>query len=448
MGLGAQLSHAWNAFFDSKGEKDNNPFGPVVNTGGMAIRQDRNRVSMANERTTVASIYTRIAIDASAANIRHVRLDEDERFLEVIPSGLNNCLTLEPNLDQAGRAFRRDLVSTIVNRGVAAVVPVQTSLNPELSGSFDILSLRVGYIVGWYPKHVKISLYNEDTGRRQDVILEKRLVAIIENPLYDVMNEPNSTLQRLLRKLAILDVIDEQSASGKLDLIIQLPYALKTETKRDQAAKRREELEWQLRGSKYGIAYTDGTEKITQLNRPAENNLSTRINELTTKLYTELGVTEEVMNGTADEAAMLNYHDRTIHPILDAIIEEMTRKFLTKTARTQRQAVRYYRDPFKFVPISQMADIADKFARNEITSSNEIRQAIGMRPSKDPKADELRNSNMPLPPEGTSAANPGTDATTPAAETDSQVMSDAFDEVDAALDDAFSELGIDENAVA
>jgi hypothetical protein len=405
-------------------------------------------MAIANERTTVASIYTRIAIDASGATLRHVRLDEDERFLNVIPSGLNNCLTLEANLDQAGRAFRRDLVSTIITQGVAAVVAVQTTGNPVFSGSYDILSLRVGHIVTWYPKHVKVSLYNEDTGKRQEVILEKRIVAIIENPLYDVMNEPNSTLQRLMRKLSILDMIDEQSASGKLDLIIQLPYVVKTETKREQAAKRREELEFQLRGSQYGIAYTDGTEKITQLNRPAENNLAARIVELTTKLYSELGVTEEVMNGTADESAMLNYHDRTINPILDAIIEEMTRKFLTKTARTQGQAVRFYRDPFKYVPLSQMADIADKFGRNEITSSNEIRQAIGMRPSKDPKADELRNSNMPLPPEGTSAANPGPDATTPAADTDSQVMSDAFDEVDAALDDAFAQLGIDESVDA
>lgn len=406
MGLGAQLAHAWNAFFDSKPLDSSNPFGPSPGMSGMAIRQDRSRTSMANERTTVASIYTRIAIDASGALLRHVRLDEDERFLEVIKSGLNTCLTLDPNLDQAGRAFRRDIVTTIVTKGVAAVVPVQTTLNPQLSGSYDILSLRVGHIVAWYPKHVKISLYNEDTGKQQEVVLEKRTVAIIENPLYDVMNEPNSTLQRLMRKLSILDVIDEQSASGKLDLIIQLPYVVKTDTKREQAAKRREELEFQLRGSQYGIAYTDGTEKITQLNRPAENNLASRIVELTTKLYTELGVTEEVMNGTADESAMLNYHERTINPILDAIVEEMTRKFLTKTARTQGQAVQYYRDPFKYVPLSQMADIADKFGRNEITSSNEIRQGIGMRPSKDPKADQLRNSNMPQPTPGDPAALP------------------------------------------
>lgn len=446
MGIGAQLSHAWNAFFDTKPLDASNPFGPGPSMGVSSSRPDRGRMAIANERTTVASIYTRIAIDGSGALIKHVRLDEDERFLSVIPSGLNNCLTLEPNLDQAGRAFRRDLFSTIISQGVAAVVAVQTTLSPQFSGSYDILSLRVGNIVAWYPKHVKISLYNEDTGKRQDVILEKRVVAIIENPLFDVMNEPNSTLQRLIRKLSILDAIDEQSASGKLDLIIQLPYVVKTETKREQAAKRREELEFQLRGSKYGIAYTDGTEKITQLNRPAENNLMAQVEFLTKKLYTELGLTEEVMNGTADESAMLNYHDRTINPILDAIIEEMTRKFLTKTARTQGQAVRYYRDPFKFVPISQMAEIADKFARNEITSSNEIRQAIGMRPSKDPKADELRNSNMPLPPAGQSAANPGPDATTPAADTDAQVMNDAFDEVDAALDDAFAQLGIEDTA--
>jgi uncharacterized membrane protein YidH (DUF202 family) len=413
MGLGAQLSHAWNAFFDVK-PAESNPFGPSVGMGSSAMNQSRARMAMANERTTVASIYTRIAIDTSGAVLRHVRLDEDDRFLNVVRSGLNNCLTLEPNLDQAGRAFRRDLASTIISQGVAAVVPVQTSLNPQMSGSYDILSLRVGHIVAWYPKHVKISLYNEDTGMRQEVTLEKRVVAIIENPLYDVMNEPNSTLQRLIRKLSILDAIDEQAGSGKLDLIIQLPYAVKTDTKREQAVKRREELEFQLRGSQYGIAYTDGTEKITQLNRPAENNLMAQVEYLTKKLYTELGLTEEVMNGTADESAMLNYNDRTINPILDAIIEEMTRKFLTKTARTQGQAVQYFRDPFKYVPISQMADIADKFGRNEITSSNEIRQGIGLRPSKDPKADELRNSNMPEPVAGPPSLTPASEAPTPA----------------------------------
>jgi len=410
MGIGGKLVHAWNAFFDTSSTPvSTNPFAQTGSEYGPgSARQDRPRISVANERTTIASIYTRIAIDASSAKIRHVRLDDDERFLEVIKSPLNNCLTLEPNLDQAGRAFRRDLVSTMLSRGVAAVVPVVTSISPTESGSFDIHKLRVGHVVTWYPKHVRLSVYNEDTGRREEIILEKRIVALVENPLFDVMNEPNSTLQRLLRKLSLLDAIDEQSGSGKLDLIIQLPYVVKSEAKRAQAEARRQDIEFQLTGNKYGIAYTDGSEKITQLNRPVENNLMGQVEFLTKKLYTELGTTEDVMNGTADEAAMLNYRDRTINPILDAITEEMKRKFLTKTARTQNQSVEYYRNPFDLVTISTVADIADKFARNEITSSNEIRQAIGMRPSKDPKADELRNSNMPLPPPGTSAANPAT----------------------------------------
>jgi putative sterol carrier protein len=327
--------------------------------------------------------------------MRHVRTDDQKRYLEDIDSGLNSCLTLEANIDQAARAFRQDIAMTLFDRGVAAIVPVDTSINPEQSGGFDILTLRVGEVVTWYPNHVRVSLYNIDTGAREEITLAKSAVAIVENPLYSVMNEPNSTLQRLLHKLNLLDVIDDQSASGKLDLIIQLPYVIKSEARRQQAEQRRKDIEFQLKGSQYGIAYTDGTEKITQLNRPAENNLMAQIEYLTGMLYGQLGLTEEVMNGTADEKAMLNYWNRTIEPILTAIVEAMRRSFLTKTARSQKQTVMYFRDPFRLVPIENIAEIADKFTRNEILTSNEIRQVVGIAPSKDPKADKLQNSNMP-----------------------------------------------------
>jgi hypothetical protein len=361
-------------------------------------RPDRMPLRFSNERSIISSIYTRIGIDVAAVPMFHVRTDDQDRYLETIDSGLNTCLTLEANVDQAARAFRQDIAMTILDEGVAAVVPVDTSISPEESGGFDVKTLRVGRIVAWYPKHVRVSLYNEERGQREDITLPKKMVAIIENPLYAVMNEPNSTLQRLIIKLGLLDAVDNQSASGKLDIIVQLPYVIKSESKRQQAEQRRTDIEFQLKGSKYGIAYVDATEKITQLNRPAENNLMEQVKYLTDMLYSQLGITPEVMNGTADEKAMLNYNARTIEPLLDAIVEAMRRTFLTKTGRTQGQSIMYFRDPFKFVPIGGeggIADIADKFSRNEITSSNEIRQAIGMRPSREPKADKLINSNMP-----------------------------------------------------
>ena len=396
-----RLKHAWNVFNDrtvleSRSSQEFSPFGGIVNTGS---RPDRLRMRISNERSIIASIYTRIAIDFASVSIRHVKLDDDERFQSVVNSGLNDCLKVEANLDQAGRMFRQDIVLSLFEKGVIAIVPVETSLNPNVTGGYDIRNLRVGEIVKWYPRHVRVNIYNEKTGRREEVTLEKSIVAIVENPLYLVMNEPNSTLQRLMRKLNLLDVVDDQSSSGKLDLIIQLPYVIRNEAKKAAAEQRRRDIEFQLKGSQYGIAYTDGTEKITQLNRPAENNLLKQVEYLTQMLYAQLGITEEILNGTADEVTMLNYYNRTIEPLLDAVVEEFRRKFLTKTARTQGQSVQYYRDPFKFVPVSQIAEISDKFTRNEIATSNEMRGAIGWRPHPDPKADELRNSNMPAPSE-------------------------------------------------
>jgi putative sterol carrier protein len=341
--------------------------------------------------------------------MRHVRTDDQNRYLEDMDSGLNNCLTVEANIDQAARSFRQDIAMTLFDAGVAALVPVDTSISPEQSGGFEILTLRVGDIVQWYPQHVRLSLYNEETAQREEITLAKSAVAIVENPLYAVMNEPNSTLQRLLHKLNLLDAIDEQSASGKLDLIIQLPYVIKSEARRQQAEQRRADIEFQLKGSQYGIAYTDGTEKITQLNRPAENNLLAQVEFLTQMLYGQLGLTEEVMNGTADEKAMLNYWNRTIEPVLTAIVESMRRTFLTKTARTQKQTIDFFRDPFRLVPIENIAEIADKFTRNEIMTSNEMRQVVGMAPHPDPKADQLINSNMPQgspTPNGTMTQTP------------------------------------------
>lgn len=389
-----RLLHAWNAFTGQSTSERMAGFGDYGPSYGS--RPDRMRFGNGNERSIVTSVYTRLSIDVSEASIKHVRLDDNDRFVEEIKSGLNECLTVEANLDQAARMFRQDIALSLFEQGVAAIVPVDTTLSPK-SGGFDIKSMRIGQVIDWMPQHVKVSLYNEQTGRKENLVLEKKFVAIIENPLYSVMNEPNSTLQRLIRKLSILDAVDEQSGSGKLDLIIQLPYTIKSEARREQAERRRKDIELQLKGSKYGIAYTDGTEKITQLNRSAENNLWKQITDLTEMLYSQLGITPEIMNGTADEKAMLNYHNRTIQPIMDAIVEEMRRKFLTKTARTQKQSIIYLRDPFKLVPIEQIAEIADKFTRNEITTSNEIRQIVGLRPASDPKADELRNSNMPQP---------------------------------------------------
>lgn len=390
MRFGSTLKHAWN-IFSNQSEKPN--FGGYgANYGG---RPDRLRLRIPNERSIISSIYTRLSIDVASIDMRHVRMDEESRYVEDMDSGLNNCLTVEANIDQAARAFRQDIAMTLFDRGVAALVPVDTTINPTQTGGYEILTLRVGEIITWYPRHVRMRVYNEATAQREEITLEKSAVAIIENPLYSVMNEPNSTLQRLLHKLNLLDAIDEQSASGKLDLIIQLPYVIKSEARRLQAQQRRTDIEFQLKGSQYGIAYTDATEKITQLNRPAENNLMGQIEYLTAMLYGQLGLTEEVMNGTADEKAMLNYWNRTVEPILTAIVESMRRTFLTKTARTQKQSIQYFRDPFRLVPIEKIAEIADKFTRNEIMTSNEIRQIVGRPPHPDPKANQLINSNMP-----------------------------------------------------
>jgi Tfp pilus assembly major pilin PilA len=449
--FGAKLKHAWNAFVDQEPQTRTRTWDLGASYGG---RPDRVRLTLSNERSIISSIYTRLSIDVAAVDIRHVRLDGEGRYLEEISSGLNNCLKIEANIDQAGRALRQDIAATIFDRGVAAVVPVDTSLSPVETGGFDILSLRVGEIVQWMPKHIRVSLYNEATGRREEVTVEKRFVAIIENPLYAVMNEPNSTLQRLIRKLNLLDAVDEQSSSGKLDMIIQLPYVIKSEARRQQADQRRKDIEFQLKGSQYGIAYTDGTEKITQLNRPAENNLLKQVEYLMTMLYSQLGLTAEVMNGTADEKAMLNYINRTIEPVLGAIAGEMNRKFLTKTARTQNQAIRYFRDPFKLVPMSDLAEMADKFTRNEIVSSNEFRTFIGMKPSKDPKADQLINSNMPQPAAIAAPVDPSAPVDPAAAEpvaaqepdaTPEEVTSivnETFDGVDQDIDSIFNGLEV------
>jgi hypothetical protein len=402
-------------------------------------RPDRVRLLIANERSIISAIYTRLSIDVAANRLLHVRLDESDRYLETINSGLNSCLTLEANIDQGARAFRQDVVMTMFDKGVAAIVPVDTTLNPVVSGGFDIKTMRVGEITQWFPRHVRVNLYNDNTGLRQDVLMRKDHVAIIENPLYSVMNEPNSTLQRLNAKLNMLDVVDKASSSGKLDLIIQLPYVIKSEARKQQAQARREEIEFQLQGSQYGIAYTDGTEKITQLNRPTENNLLAQVTYLTALLYNQLGLTEAIMTGTADEAAMLNYHNRTIEPILAAVAEGINRKFLTKTARTQRQTVTYFTDPFKLVPINDIAEIADKFTRNEILSSNEIRQVIGFKPADDPKADALRNSNMPQSELG--VEEPLLDET--GEEVDDGVDA-AFSGVNSTLDSIFADLGVAE----
>src|SRR5690349_5810206 len=388
--LRKSLVHAWNAFNTNEAVPSFND-GPISYGG----RPDRVRFRYSNERSILASILSRISIDVAAVDIRHVRLDRDKRYLDDIDSGLNNCLTLEANIDQGARHFRQDMVLTLLDKGTIAIVPVDTTINPAVSGGFDIQTLRVGEVVGWYPQHVKVRAYNERKGMQEEVTLEKKFVGVVENPLYSVMNESNSTLQRLVHKLNLLDVVDEQSSSGKLDMIIQLPYVIKSEARRQQAEQRRKDIEFQLKGSQYGIAYTDGTEKITQLNRPAENNLLKQVEYLTNMLYAQLGVTPEVMNGTADEAAMLNYFSRTIDPILGAITEAMIRSFLTKTARSQGQSIMYFRDPFRFMPIDDIANVADKFARNEIASANDIRTAIGWKPSSDPKADQLVNSNMP-----------------------------------------------------
>ena len=390
--LGERLQHAWNAFFS----RDPTKSADFSYSYGSSYRPDRVRLTRGNERSIINAVYNRIAIDVSQINVLHCRVDENGRYLETIPDDLNNCLTLEANKDQTSRSLFIDIVMSMFDEGVVAVVPVETDIDPETS-SYRIQSLRTGKITEWYPDHVKISLYDDRDGRRKDVILAKKLVAIIENPFYSVMNEPNSTLQRLIRKLNLLDLVDEQTSSGKLDLIIKLPYLVKGERKEKQAEKRRKDIETQLTGSKYGIAYVDATENITQLNRPLENNLLNQIEYLTKLLYSQLGITEEIFAGNADEATTLNYYNRTIEPILSSICMEFKRKWLTKTARTQMQSIEFFRDPFKLVPVSQIAEIADKFTRNEIMTSNEIRSVVGMKPSDDPKADQLVNSNLNQP---------------------------------------------------
>jgi hypothetical protein len=365
---------------------------------GYVYRPDRVRFSRGNEKTITTSVYNRVAIDVASIAIKHCRLDKNGRYIEDIKSGLNDCLTVEANIDQTGRSFIQDVVMSMLDEGAVAIVPVDTSFDPTESNSYDILSMRTGKILEWYPAHVKLRVYNDRTGRREDIVLPKRSVAIVENPLYAVINEPNSTMQRLVRKLNILDAIDEQSGSGKLDLIIQLPYVIKTEARQQQAEKRRKDIEDQLKGP-YGIAYTDGTEKITQLNRPVENNLMKQIEYLTNQLYSQIGMTPSVLDGTADEKEMLNYNNRTIEPIVSAIVDAMKRSFLSKTARTQGQTVMFFRDPFKLMPVSAIAETSDKLTRNEILTSNEVRQLIGFKPSDDPKADELRNSNLNHPDE-------------------------------------------------
>ena len=389
MDIGSRLKHAWNAFMNRDPTEVDYDIGPAY-----YYRPDRPRLTRGNERSIVTAVYNRIALDVSDIDIRHVRLDENGRYIEDIDSGLNNCLTVEANVDQTGKAFIQDVVMSMLDEGCVAIVPVDTTLNPKVTGSYDINSMRTGKIIQWYPQHVKVNLYNDKTGRKEEVTLPKSMVAIIENPLYAVMNEPNSTLQRLIRKLNLLDYVDEQTGAGKLDLIIQLPYVIKSNARRQQAEDRRADIERQLKDSKYGIAYTDGTERITQLNRPVENNLMKQIEYLTSMLYSQLGINQTVLDGTADEKTMLNYTNRSIGPIISAIVDEMKRKFLTKSARSQMQSIRYFKDPFKLVPVNEIAEISDKLTRNEIASSNEIRQIIGWKPSQDPAADELRNKNL------------------------------------------------------
>ena len=387
----SRLKHGWNAFMN-RDPTYNHAIGPSY-----SYRPDRPRFTRGNERSIVTSVFNRIALDVAAISMQHCILDDNGRFVEAVNSKLNNCLTLEANLDQTSRAFIQDLVMSMFDEGCVAIVPVDTTIDPKITTSYDILSMRSGKIVDWYPEHVKVRVYNEKTGRKEEVILPKAQVGIVENPLFAVVNEPNSTGQRLIRKLNLLDQIDEQTGSGKLDLIIQLPYVIKTDARRNQAERRRKDIEEQLSGSKYGIAYTDGTEHITQLNRPLENNLLKQIEYLRDMFYSQLGITQTILDGTADDKTMLNYYSRTIEPIVAAIVDEMKRKFLTKTARSQHHSIEFFRDPFKLVPVNDIAEIADKFTRNEILTSNEIRQIIGMKPSSDPKADQLINSNISQP---------------------------------------------------
>lgn len=433
-----KLKHAWNAF-KSEEERDSLYSYPEVGPG-YGVRPDRSRLMIFGDKSIIGSIYTRISIDTAMVDIQHVKLDRNGRLIEhVNDSGLDYCLNVEANLDQAAAAFKIDVIMTMLETGTAAIVPVDTSLDPHESGGYQINTLRVGKITQWYPRHVTVDLYNEERGRREEITLDKKFVAIVENPFYSVMNEPNSTLQRLIRKLSLLDAVDEQSSSGKLDMIIQLPYVIKSESRRAQANQRRQDIEDQLRGSQYGIAYTDGTERITQLNRPAENNLWKQVQDLTDMLYSHLGLTPEVMNGTANEATMLNYHQRTIKPLMTAITQSMKRTFLTKTARTQGQSLEFYRDPFQLIPIGNIAEIGDKFTRNEIMTANELRSVIGLKPSDDPKADELKNSNMPEDKRVGVEATPDVDDTGGA----ESMAQSALDEMNDELGAILTDLGVD-----
>lgn len=404
--LRSRLKHSWNAFMNRDPTRNEYNIGPSY-----SYRPDRPRLTRGNERSIITAIFNRIALDVSTINIKHCVLDDNGRFQSVKDSGLNNCLNLEANLDQTGRAFIQDVVMSMLDEGCVAIVPVDTTFNPYETSGFDILSMRTGKILEWYPEHVKVQVYNERTGKKEDIVLPKRSVGIVENPLYAVINEPNSTMQRLSRKLSLLDMVDDKNSSGKLDMIIQLPYVIKTPARREQAETRRKDIEMQLAGSKYGIAYVDGTEKITQLNRPVENNLMSQVEYLTNMVYSQLSFTQSILEGTADEQTMLNYNNRCIEPIISAIVDEMKRKFLSKTARTKSQTIMFFRDPFRLVPINNIAEIADKFTRNEILTSNEIRQIIGMKPSSDPKADQLVNSNISQPNEKQDTVTPDTNVT-------------------------------------
>lgn len=435
MRLTDRLKHAWNAFTDNK------PW-DYTNLGvNYSYRPDRTRFARSNDRSFVTSVCNRIAIDAANIDIRHVKVDEDNHYLSTINSGLNNCLSVEANIDQTNRAFIQDVVMSMLDEGVVALVPVDTTFDPKITGAYDILTLRTGKIIQWHPKHVRVSVYNEENGRIEEISLPKSTVGIVENPLYAVMNQHNSTMQRLIRKFSLLDIVDEQNSSGKLDLIIQLPYVIKTQTRQEQAEKRRKDIETQLAGSKYGIAYTDGTERITQLNRPVENNLMSQIEYLTNLLLSQLGLTQSILDGTADEKTMLNYYNRTIQPIMSAIVDEMKRKFLTKTARTQMQSIMAFRDPFKMVPVNDIAEIADKFTRNEILSSNEVRQIIGMKPSDNPKADELSNKNMPASEQITTTPSDNNESS---ASAEDSVIDELLNNLESKIDDVVGKYTGDE----
>lgn len=429
--IGSRLKHAWNAFSYNR-----DPTPRYQDYGSSYYHKpDRIRLSRGNERSIVTSVYNRIALDVAAISIMHVQLDDDGRFIYARDSGLNNCLTLEANMDQTARAFIQDAVMSMMDEGCVALVPIDTTTNPTITGSYDISTMRTGKIVQWYPNMVKLNVYNDRTGEHEEILMPKSVVSIVENPLYAIMNEPNSTLQRLIRKLNLLDAVDEQSSAGKLDLIIQLPYVIKSDARRAQAESRRKDIEMQLAGSKYGIAYTDGTERITQLNRSVDNNLMKQIEYLTSMLYSQLGITQSILDGTADEKTMLNYYTRTIEPIISAIVDEMKRKFLTKTARSQRQSILFFRDPFKLVPVNDLAEIADKFTRNEIMSTNEFRQIIGMKPSEDPKADELRNKNLNASGEPTMAPPTESGEVNDSGESEQdQIINELLDGLEAEID--------------